>query len=392
MSTDRVARFELFNVPPRWVFLRLETEQGVVGWGEPSLEGMSGAAAATTAELMEEVIGEDPSRIQAIWQKLSKCKFYGGAGPIFMSALAGIDQALWDIKGRTLGVPVHQLLGGAVRDRLAVYRWCGGDNNRPEEAAEEAASVIRESNFRNLKMNACAPMPYVDTVGAVKGAEARMAAVRDAVGPDIGIALDFHGRCKLPMVKRLMEALAPYEPLFFEEPVTPGFNKNLPAIRAATSVPIATGERMYTAGEFLSLLSAGGADIIQPDLSHAGGISHVFDIARIAEHHDVAIAPHCPLGPIALASCLQIDFCAINAVFQECSLGIHYNQEGGVDILHYLENPKVFEVDSEGFVSLPAGAGLGVEVDEAAVREAAKSGSNWKDRFWQLADGAATKW
>ena len=391
-SEDRVARFELFEVAPRWLLLRLETDSGVVGWGEPNLEGFSGVIASAVTQLMEDVLGEPASRIQFIWQKLCKTKFYGGHGPVLMSAVAGIDQALWDIKGRTLGKPVHELLGGAVRERMLAYRWCGGDNNTPQEAAEEAQELIARSNFKNLKMNACARMPYVDTEQVVRGAAERMHAVREAVGPDIGIGLDFHGRCKMPMVRSLMDALKAYSPLFFEEPVTPQFNRELKAIRSSTNIPIALGERMYHASEFLSVFESGGVDIIQPDLSHAGGISHVFDIARMAEAYDVALAPHCPLGPIALASCLQVDFCSINAVFQECSIGIHYNQEGGADILDYIHNKEMFAIDEEGYFALPQGPGLGVEIDEAAVREAAKVGHNWRDRVWLLNDGAPTKW
>ncbi|MCB0324406.1 MAG: galactonate dehydratase [Bdellovibrionales bacterium] len=392
MKPDKVQSFELFKIPPRWLLLRVVTEQGVVGWGEPNLEGFSDTVAAAVIELMEEVIGEDPARIQFIWQKLCKTKFYGGTGNVLMSAVAGIDQALWDIQGKTLGVPVHRLLGGAVRERMLVYRWCGGDNNAPEEAAAEAAQVIAETNFRNIKMNACPRMGYIDTDGAVKDAERRMAAVREAVGPEIGVGLDFHGRCKAPMARSLMAALEPYRPLFFEEVVAPHCNSQLPGLRQATAIPLATGERMFSAPEFLQLLSSGGADILQPDLSHAGGISHVFDIARMAEQYDVALAPHCPLGPIALASCLQVDFCSINAVFQECSLCIHYNTEGGADLLDYVVNREVFDVDAEGYIALPQTPGLGVEIDETAVRNAAKKGHRWRDRVWLLPDGAPTKW
>ena len=389
---DKIVKFELFKVPPRWLFLKVETEQGLVGWGEPNLEGFSDTVAAATKEMMESLIGEDPDRIQFIWQKLCKCHFYGGNGPVLMSAVAGIDQALWDIKGKRLSVPVHSLLGGAVREKMLAYRWCGGDENSPEETAKEAKSVIANSNFKNLKMNACPRMGYVDTEGAIEMAALRMAAVREAVGPDIGIALDFHGRCKLPMAKKLIRALEPYNPLFLEEPLTPDFNKNLIHLQNFTPIPIACGERMFNAAQFRDLFNYQGCSIIQPDLSHAGGISHVLDIARMAEHHDIAIAPHCPLGPIALSASLQVDFCSLNAVFQESSIGIHYNQEGGMDLLDYLQNPEVFDIDQEGYFSLPKLPGLGIIIDEAKVREAAKDGHKWKDRIWLLKDGAPTKW
>ena len=196
---DVVKRYELFKVPPRWLFLRIETEKGIVGWGEPNLEGFSDTIAAAVREMMDSVVGEDPSRIQYIWQKIYRQKFYATVGgPVLMSALAGIDQALWDIAGKTLGIPISRMLGGTVRERLLVYRWCGGDDNTPAEAAAEALKVVTSSKYKQLKMNACPRMGYIDTDGAVAAAAARMKAVREAVGPDIGVGLDFHGRCKLP--------------------------------------------------------------------------------------------------------------------------------------------------------------------------------------------------
>jgi galactonate dehydratase len=309
LESDKVKSYELFKVQPRWLFLRVETENGIVGWGEPLVEGFSETTAAAVREMMDSVIGQDPSRINYIWQKLYRQKvralvlyvlyllstvslprvrtwmpkFYCTVGgPILMSALAGIDQALWDIAGKTLGVPVSRMLGGAVRERLLLYRWCGGDDNTPEEAAAEALNVITTTKYKNLKMNACPRMGYIDTAGAVAAATARMKAVRAAVGPDIGIGLDFHGRCKLPMVKKLMAALAPFEPLFFEEPVTSAQNKALAIVANTTTVPIATGERMFTLEEYRDLLEQRSVNIVQPDCSHVGGISNLMSIARLA--------------------------------------------------------------------------------------------------------------
>lgn len=268
-AVDRVVSYELFKVPPRWVFLKITTAKGVSGWGEPNVEGFSDTVIACVRELMESVVGEDPARIQYIWQKLNRQKFYTG-GPVLMSSVAGIDQALWDVAGKTLGVPVHRLLGGSVRDRLKVYRWCGGDECSPEQSAAEARAVLKNTNYKQLKMNACPRMGYVDTDGAVAAAAARMKAVREAVGPSVGVGLDFHGRVKLPMAKKLMAALAPYDPLFFEEVLVRGQN---PALHAAvsnfTAVPLATGERMYTVEEFRDLFEARAVNIIQPDCSHA---------------------------------------------------------------------------------------------------------------------------
>ncbi|KAH8069218.1 mandelate racemase/muconate lactonizing enzyme [Aureococcus anophagefferens] len=355
MSGDVVASYELFKVPPRWLFLRVETKRGVVGWGEPNVEGFSDTVRTAVEELMRSVVGQDPSRIQYIWQKLFRQKFYGG-GPILMSAMAGIDQALWDIAGKTLGAPVSRLLGGAVRDRLKVYRWCGGDENSPEESAAEATRVLATSNYKQLKMNACSRMEYVDTEG-VAAAAARFKAVREAVGPGVGVGL-ISTAAKLPMAKKLMEASRPTT-LFFEEVLVRGQNPALHATVAHhTSVPLATGERMYTVEEFRDLLETRAVNILQPDCSHAGGISSLHTIARMAEAYEVSFAPHCPLGPIALAACLQVDATAVNFCFQETSLGIHYNGEGGMDLLDYVANKKAFDVDAEA-TSRRSRAGLG---------------------------------
>lgn len=393
-AADTVASYELFKVAPRWVFLRLETRRGLVGWGEPNLEGWSDTVMAAVGEMMASVIGEDAARISYIGTKLTKQKFYTG-GPVLASALAGIDQALWDIKGKTLGVPVHELLGGAVRTKLKVYCWCGGDDNSPAEAAAEAVRVLKTTNYKQLKMNACPRMGYVDESGGVAAAVRRMAAVREAVGDDVEVGLDFHGRVKGPACKRLMAALAPYRPLFYEEVLGPEQNAHLPQMAAAScGVPLATGERMYTVAAFRDLLASRCVDILQPDCSHAGGISSLLTISRMAESYDVALAPHCPLGPIALAACLQVDAASPNFAFQETSLGIHYNSEGGrpVELLDYVRNKEVFEVDADGRVALPSGPGLGIEIDEEKVRAMAAEGHAWRDREWELPDGCPTTW
>jgi len=407
-TSDVIVNWEVFKVPPRWVFLRIETKNGYVGWGEPNLEGWSDTVIAAVREMMPSVVGENPARIQYIWQKLHRQKFYAaGGGGVIYSALAGIDQALWDIQGKTLNVPVHRLLGGAVREKLLVYRWCGGDNNTPEAAAKEAKDLLRDSKFKLIKMNACPRMQFIDTEGKIQQAVDRMRAVRNAVGPKVGVGLDFHGRVKAPMAKKLVKALEPFDPLFVEEAVVPDMNFALADLKKATHVPIATGERMFSVASFRDLLNAHAADILQPDCSHCGGISNLLTISRMAEAYDVAMAPHCPLGPIALASCLAVDSVIANFAFQETSYGIHYNAEGGASavkgkqtnnekkqciLLHYIKNPQVFEVGEDGCMRVPTGPGLGVEIDEKAVREAAKNGHTWKGREWTLSDGTPTRW
>ncbi|MFB5191304.1 galactonate dehydratase [Alicyclobacillus fastidiosus] len=381
----KIAKMELFLVPPRWLFLKLTTDDGLTGWGEPIVEGHAAAVAATVKEMEDYIIGQDPNRIEDIWQVLYRAGFYRG-GPILMSAIAGIDQALWDLKGKRYNLPVYEFLGGRARDKVRVYSWIGGD--RPADVGA-AAKEKRELGFTAIKMNASEEMHFIDSYVKVDEVLQRVQAVRDAVGRDFGIAVDFHGRIHKPMAKVLAKELAPFDLMFIEEPVLSENNEALREIARHTSTPIATGERMYTRWDFKKLLEDGYVDIIQPDLSHAGGISESKKIATMAEAYDVAVAPHCPLGPIALASCLQMDACTPNVFIQEQSLGIHYNKTN--DLLDYLANPTVFQYEN-GFVALPDQPGLGIEVDEAYVRKAAEEGHNWKNPVWRNEDGTVAEW
>jgi galactonate dehydratase len=381
----RIASLELFLVPPRWLFLKVNTDEGVSGWGEPVVEGRAATVRQCVEEMADLLLGQDPLRIEDHWQAMYRGGFYRG-GPVLTSALSGIDQALWDIKGKVLGVPVWQLLGGACRDRIRVYSWIGGD--RPADVAAQAAQAVAHG-FTAVKMNATGELGYVDSPATVKEAVARVDAVRAAVGDRVDIAVDFHGRVHRAMAVRLAHALDPYGLLFIEEPVLPEHNEALAAVAAHCTTPIATGERMFTRWDFKSLLQAGDAAVIQPDLSHAGGISEVRRIAAMAEAYDVALAPHCPLGPIALAASLQVDACTPNFLIQEQSLGIHYHR--GSDLLDYLADPSVFAY-RDGHVPLPAGPGLGIAIDEAAVRRAAAAGHRWRNPVWRLADGSIAEW
>ncbi len=381
-----IADYELYEVPPRWLFLRVETSDGLVGWGEPVVEGRAKTVRTAVEELMDNyLLGEDPARIEGHWQTMYRGGFYRG-GPVLMSAIAGIDQALWDIKGKRFGAPVHELLGGRARDRVRVYQWIGGD--RPSEVGEAAREKVSEG-FTGLKMNATGELRRIDTPAAVGSARDRLAEVREAVGPEVDIGVDFHGRVAKPMAPRLARALEPYEPMFIEEPVLPEHNDALPDIAAGTTIPIATGERLFSRWDFKEVFETQSVDIIQPDLSHAGGITEVNKIASMAEAYDVALAPHCPLGPIALASCLQVDSCAPNALIQEQSLDIHYNRGG--DVLDYLDDPGVFEYE-EGYVDVPAEPGLGIEIDEAYVEEQAEQTVDWHNPVWRHDDGSVAEW
>ncbi|WP_082233215.1 galactonate dehydratase [Halobacillus massiliensis] len=381
----KILSYELYQVPPRWLFLKIETTEGITGWGEPVVEGRAHTVKAAVEELMEGLIGEDPLRIEDHWNMMYRSGFYRG-GPILMSALSGIDQALWDIKGKFYNAPIYQLLGGACRESIRVYSWIGGD--RPSEVGTAAKEAV-DRGFTAVKMNGTEELQYIDSYSKIDQAVERVANVRENVGKDVGIGIDFHGRVHKPMAKILAKELEPYRPMFIEEPV---LSENIEALRdiaGHTHIPIATGERMYSRWDFKTLLSDGFVDIIQPDLSHAGGITETKKIASMAEAYDVALAPHCPLGPIALASCLHVDATAYNAFIQEQSLGIHYNQEN--DLLDYVKDRSVFDYEA-GHVKFPSGPGLGIEIDEDYVRKRAEEGHNWRNPVWRHKDKSIAEW
>ncbi|MDF0727307.1 galactonate dehydratase [Cytobacillus sp. S13-E01] len=381
----KITKFETFIVPPRWLFLKIETDEGIVGWGEPVVEGRAATVKAAVEELSEYLIGKDPLRIEDHWQTMYRSGFYRG-GPVLMSAISGIDQALWDIKGKYHNAPVYELMGGACRDSVRVYSWIGGD--RPSEVGKAAKEAV-EAGFTAVKMNGTEELQYIDSYQKIDEAVERIAAVREAVGDYIGIGIDFHGRVHKPMAKILAKELEQFRPMFIEEPVLPENNEALREIARATNIPIATGERMFSKWDFKKLLEDGYVDIIQPDLSHAGGITECKKIFAMAEAYDVAVAPHCPLGPIALASCLQVDATSHNVFIQEQSLGIHYNQ--GSDLLDYLNDKKVFEY-KDGYVDMLHKPGLGISINEEFVRKQAEVGHNWKNPVWRHKDGTIAEW
>jgi len=380
----RISRIETFLVPPRWLFVRVETDTGVVGWGEPVVEGRSETVRTAVEQLSELLIGADPLRIEDLWQVMTKGSFYRG-GAILASAVAGLDQALWDIHGKSLGVPVHQLLGGHVRDRIRMYGWIGGDE--PAEIADAVAAQV-SVGLTAVKMNASGRMSPIASVAELDDVVQRVAAAREVLGPHRDVAVDFHGRFTLANTRRVAPLLEQFHPLFLEEPTVPENSHLIGGLTGSTSIPIATGERLYNRQEFLPVFQAGVA-VAQPDLSHAGGITEVRKIASLAEIFDVQLAPHCPLGPLALAACLQVGFATPNFLIQEQSIGIHYNQ--GAEVLDYvLDKTPLRFVD--GSVERLTAPGLGIDIDEAAVRRVDKSGHAWRSPIWRHADGAYAEW
>ena len=380
----KITGLTTYLVAPRWCFLRIDTDEGVTGWGEPIVEGRAHTVAAAVDEAADYLVGQDPLRIEEHWQVLSKGNFYRG-GPVLSSAVAGIDQALWDIAGKVHGVPVYQLLGGHVRDRMRVYGWIGGD--RPDVVAD-AAKNMQNQGFTAIKMNGGGEMRRVDTAAAVSrpgrpgggdpgGVRARLRhrdrlprPVHGGHGP-----ADSAAPRALPAVLRRGAARTGAD-----RPDRPDLFLHVDPDRHRGAVVLPVG---------LQGRAVRGHRDPQPDLSHAGGISEVRRIAAQAEVYDVALAPHCPLGPIALAASLQVDFASPNALIQEQSLGIHYNE--GSDLLDYLVDTSVFGF-ADGYVTRPTKPGLGIEVDEKEVARAAEVGHRWRTPTFRRDDGSLAEW
>ncbi|MGH3728702.1 MAG: galactonate dehydratase [Micromonosporaceae bacterium] len=380
----KIDKIETFLVPPRWLFCRVSTDEGLVGWGEPVVEGRAEVVRAAVDVLAEYLIGEDPLKVEHHWQVMTKGGFYRG-GPVLSSAVAGLDQALWDIAGKAYGAPVHALLGGPLRDRVRVYAWVGGDE--PSEVADAVAGHVA-AGMTAVKMNASGRLSPIPTMAEVDGVVRRLTAAREALGPDRDVAIDLHGRASLPAARLIIDAVAGLRPLLIEEPLVPEQDHRLAELVAGSVVPIATGERRYSRAEFLPVLQA-GVTVVQPDLSHAGGISEVRRIAALAETYGALLAPHCPLGPITLAASLQVSLATPNFLIQEQSIGIHYHR--GTELLDYLVDPEPLRI-VDGHIRRPEGPGLGITIDEEAVRRADRTGHTWRNPVWRHPDGSFAEW
>ncbi|KAG4413114.1 hypothetical protein IFR04_013731 [Cadophora malorum] len=379
----KIKSVEYFRVPPRWLFVKITDEDGGVGWGEGSLEGHTQAVEGCLDAYTTRIVGMEADDIEHIWQLLYRFGFYCG-GPVMMSALSGIDIALWDLKARKLGVPIHQLLGGKLRSKLKVYAWIGGD--RPDDV-EIQAKGRQDQGFLAVKMNATEDVGWMDTPSALDSCVERLKAVKN-LGMDAGI--DFHGRIHKPMAKQLAKLLEPHRPMFIEEPLLSENIEGIKNLSQHTPTPIALGERLHSRWDVKPYLESGAVDILQPDVCHVGGISELRRIATMCETYDVALAPHCPLGPIALAACVQVDACSANFAIQEMSLGIHYNA-GTQDLTSYSKNPEVWNV-KDGYIDLLSGPGLGIEIDEEQVRRLSAGAEPWVSPGFLGPGGEVREW
>jgi len=337
-----------------WHFVKITTDEGITGIGEASVEGRELTVSAAVDEFKRYLIGEDPGPIEHHWQRLYRHGFWRG-GIILNSALAAIEQALWDIKGKKLGVPVYELLGGPTRNRVQVYTHCG----RPtaEETVEQALALMEEG-YRAFKLGTGQPKNGMDERTLIRDAARKIGMVRDAVGPDVHLMLDNHGRFSPFYAIELMHALQPYNMLFLEELVPP---ENLQALKKITdvkaNVPLATGERLFSKWEFRELITEQIVDIIQPDICHAGGILELKKIAAMAEAYYIKVAPHNPNGPVATAASLHLSAAIPNFLILETAK----NEP------HRTISQKVGLTIKDGWIELPTTPGLGIELDEEVI-------------------------
>ena len=380
----KISSFAVYRVKPRWIFIKLVTDEGIEGWGEMISGTKTETVVAGATELAQTLIGRDPFAIETLWQELYNSFFRGG--PINATIVSGIETALWDIKGKALNVPIYELLGGRARDRIKVYSWIGGD--RPDDVVREALDR-KDRGFDAVKMNATEELHYIDSYEKVQAVVDRVASIRKEMGAGFGIAVDFHGRVHKPMAKVLAAALEPYHLMFLEEVVLPENEEAFREVAQHVATPLATGERLCSRWAFKNLFRTGVIDIIQPDVALAGGILETRKIIATAESFDMAAAPHAPYGPIALAATLQIDACSPNVFIQEQSLGIHYNK--GFDLLDFVENKEVFQY-KDGFVSLPTLPGLGLVINEELVKKVSAEGLVWTNPKWKNYDGTHAEW
>ena len=374
----KITDLKMIHLRPRWMFLKIETDEGITGWGEPVVEGRARTVETAVNEFRPILIGADPMKIEHLWQMMYRGTFYRG-GPILCSAISGIEMALWDIKGKYYNMPVYQMLGGSCRDRVRVYGHLkptaiAGDYPIPDML--KITDQRLKDGFTVMKYSIIPPIKPIDNMEMVDKVVERFAAIRERVGKKVDIAIDFHGRVSPAMSVRLLKALEPYYPLFVEEMVR---------VSRSTEIPIAAGERLFTKWGFRELIEKQAVSVVQPDLCHCGGIFEARKIAAMAETYYMQIAPHNPLGPISLAACLQLDASVPNLLAQEHP-GMPGHEDLGAGILK-----KPFKIESDGCIRIPDGPGLGIEVDEDALKDLQFDGT-WDTPHLFHEDGSVADW
>lgn len=382
----KITKLETIHVKPRWLFLKVYTDNDIVGLGEPVLEGHSLAVEAVVREFANYLIGKDPLMIENHWQALYRGGFYRG-GPVLLSALSGIEQALWDIKGKYYNAPVYDMLGGKCRDKIRMYTHLKPTATVGDISIDIMADIARErlkKGYTALKYSIIPPIKTIDSKAALWSHIDRFAAIRKVIGDEVDLAIDFHGRVSPAMAKRLIDGMAEYYPMFIEEPCLPENVDCMADIARSTNVPIAAGERLFGKWAYRELLEKQAVAVVQPDLCHVGGIYEARKIAAMSELYFGSVAPHNPLGPISLAACLHLDACIPNFLVQE-----HPGNADDSDLgVGYLKTPFLLK---DGYIDIPAGPGLGIELDDDAIREKIYNGK-WTTPRQYHDDGSVADW
>ena len=380
----KIAAIEQFFPMPRVRLGKVTTDSGLVGWGETTLEGKARSTSTAVEELGDYLIGKDPLRIQHHWQHIYRSAFFRG-GNVLMSALSGLDQALWDLAGKHFGVPVHQLLGGAVRDRIRVYAHWGIDSLTDEgkAAARERLDFLQKrGGYGAYKSGPGGTWRAHEPPAVIDDFVERAYLMREWVGDGVELAFDFHGKMTPALAVEICQELKGMRPMFVEEPVP---QENVEALKQVTdkvTIPIATGERLLTRWGFREVLEKHAAAYIQPDTSHVGGISELVKVANMAEVYYVHIMPHCAIGPVAFSASLQVDAAVPNFLVQE-----QIDQGLGGGLLK--EDWQV----KEGHIELPDKPGLGMEIDEdAAERDCGEYAEELGGELYYESDGSVADW
>lgn len=362
----KITKVETFILRNSWVFVKISTDAGITGWGE-MLKDKSKTCAAGVLQVESYLLGKDPRSVVQHWQALYRHSFYRG-GPVLTAIISGIDQALWDIKGKALGVPVYELLGGPTRDKIRVY----GSPEDVTRGRAKACKIVPRAQGRSA-------YKYVESPAFVQQVTKDFAALREKLGPEVDIAVDFHGAVPPQTALLLIKALEPYQPFFYEEPVQCQNVDVLADLARKTHIPIATGERIFTKWGFREILEKKAASILQPDVCYAGGITELRLIAGMAEAYYIPIAPHNPQGPCSLAASCQIAAAIPNFLIQERGTSTHEN---------LLKVP--FQVEN-GYLPLPQGPGLGIEIDEDKLRAQVGEPQEYPQTY-DKDDGSVVDW
>ena len=381
--TTKVINARLRN----WVIVQVETDQpGLDGLGEATVEFQTRAVVGAVEDLASLVIGHDPRDIERLWQMMYRHPFFKG-GVITMSALSGIDQALWDISAKDMGVPLWRALGGLARDRVRMYDHLGGGDSEAvydSDTASSFAEKMKQSvadGFSAVKILAVPKTAPLGSAAQLRHAEALMQTARETVGPDVDIMIDFHGRTSAAMAINYAKVLEPFHPYFLEEVVQPELISGMAEVARSTSIPLASGERLFTNQEFLPLLQSGAIDVAQPDVCHAGGITGLRKISALCDTFGVMMAPHNPLGPVATMVNVHLGLNTPNFLIQEVMRAdVPWREEVVQGV------PEI----RDGYIQVPTTLGIGVSINEL---EAAKHPFDpGTPTQWFHDDGSVADW